>query len=71
MHETSDILPANKRNVSAEIGLKKLDQASPMARFFLLHAFENGGRSREGLFQTFGVFGVDALVFLFERNGER
>jgi len=53
------------------MNLKELDQTPPMAGFFLLHPFENRGRGWKGLFQALGVFRINALVFLFEGNGQR
>ena len=41
------------------------------AGFLLAHAVEDRGRGGEILPQTFGVIGVDALVFFFQSDRQR
>jgi len=68
--EAFDVLAAYERNVFAELLTEQIDQATAVAGLFFAHTVENRGRRRKVMAEAFGVVGVDAFVFFFERNGK-
>ena len=70
MHEATHVLAADQRDVFAEFLTEQLEQAAAMSGFLFAHSVKDFGGRRKVLAQAFGVLGVNALVFLFERNSQ-
>ena len=72
LHEAVNVLPADQRNVVAELRLVQFDQTAAVCGFLLAHAVEDRGRSGEILAQPLGEVGVDAFVFFLQgdRQGQ-
>jgi hypothetical protein len=71
MYEAAHVLPPDQWDVFAELLPEQLDQATPVARLFLSHSIEDGGRRRKRLPQALAVFGINTLIFFLERDRQR
>src|SRR5216683_2708108 len=71
LDESSHVLAANKRYVLPKFPLVQLNQTTAVSRLFLSHAVEYRSGRGKLLAQSFGKICIDALVFFFQRNGQR
>src|SRR5262245_58059263 len=70
LDEALHVLAADEGNVLSEFRAKEIDQSTPVPGLFGPHAIEYRGGRREVLSQTFREIGIDAFVFLLQRNGK-
>lgn len=68
--ESFHVLAVNERNVLTELLPVDFDQTPSMFRLFVPHALKDGGGCGIVLAQSLEKVGIDALVFLFERDGQ-
>ena len=69
--EAFDVLAANERDVLAEAFAIEGGQLAPMLGLFFAHLGEQPRAGRIVLAKPLGKIGVNALVLLLERDGQR
>src|SRR6267154_2674492 len=71
MHKAPHILPPDERNVISELFLIQGKKPLPVTCFIGSHGFKYCRRGGETLPQSFCEIGINPLILLFKRNGER
>jgi hypothetical protein len=71
LDEPANVLPADQWNMLTEFGAEQLNQPAAVPGLFLAHALKDLGSLRKILPESFGQIRIDALIFLFESDGQR